>query len=85
MRRRCREGAGAKELDIVARGEIGHFGLLGCHVECRLFEAHAAPLGEKLCLAALMLRDLMTSFRGSRSETLVHGRRHSAFAVIGPP
>jgi hypothetical protein len=47
------------------------------------FEAHAAVL-KKSRLAAFMLRDLMTSFRGSRSETLVHGRRHGAFAVIGP-
>lgn len=47
------------------------------------FEALAAVL-KKSRLAAFMLRDLMTSFRGSRSETLVHGHLHGAFAVIGP-
>lgn len=45
--RRRSEGACAKELDIVADGEVGHFRLFGSHDECR-------SIAESACSKAVL-------------------------------
>lgn len=59
MSRRRSEGACAKELDVIADGEVGNFRLFRSHDECRSIAESAAP---KLCCVECAL-DVFYVFR----------------------